>query len=347
MTQPPPPPPLGTRHPTIRRRALARAMSAATLAAVLATTGAAVRAQPAPWPSKPVRLVVNTGAGSGADVTARLLAEPLSKAFGQPFVVEFKPGANGIIGTEFVARAPADGYTLLFTYTAAHVVNPALVAKLPYDPLKDFAPVAQIGSGGNLLVVPPDLPARDLKEFVAHVAAQPPDALSYGSWGNGSGGHIAMEALKQRTGLKMRHVPYKSAPAALADVIGGHIQVAFTSLAGGLPLVQSGKLRALAVSGPYRVPQLPEVRTMTEQGVPFDLAGYYAIVAPAGTPAPIVARLNAEINRLLADPAMASARERMGFSEFPLKTPEQFGQTLRTDLEAYGAIVRAAGIRIE
>ncbi len=319
--------------------------------AVLATAGTLV-CQPAafaqaPWPNKPVKVIVAGAAGSGTDIMARVFTEQLSKTFGQPFVIDNKAGANGIIGTDAVAKAPNDGYTLLFTYAAAQVVNQTLYDKVPYDGAKDFVAIAQIGAGGNLLVVPPSTPVKDLKEFIAWVKAKPADALSYGSWGNGSGGHLSMEALKQQAGLKMQHVPYKSTAAANTDLIGGQIQVAFSAMASALPLVQSGKLKAIAVSGPYHVPQLPDVKTMTEQGVKFDLTAWYGMFAPAGTPPAIVNNINKEIVRMIAAPENAERWKTMGFSEMPLKTPEQFAETVRNDIRDWGTIVRTGNIKAD
>ena len=168
--------------------------------------------------------------------------------------------------------------------------------------MKDFAPVAQVGAGGNLLVVSPKMPVNNLSEFIAYVKSKPADELSYGSWGSGSGGHLSMEALKQQTGLEIKHIPYKSPPTVLMDLMSGVIDAAFTSVPGGLPLVQSGKIKAIAISGPYRVPVLPDVKTMSEQGVKFDVAAYYAFFAPAGTPKDIVDKLNKEFNRILSTP---------------------------------------------
>jgi tripartite-type tricarboxylate transporter receptor subunit TctC len=317
----------------------------ASLAAIVLLPGTA--GAQGNWPTKPVHVIVNAAAGSGADTSARLFSERLSKKFGQPFVLDFKPGANGIVGTEAAAKAPKDGYTLLYTYTAAHVVNPALYPKLTYDPVRDFAGVAQIGAGGNLFVVAPKLPVNNLAEFIAYAKSKPADELSYGSWGSGSGGHISMEALKQQAGLQIKHIPYKSAPASLMDVMSGVLDTAFTSVPGGLPLVMSGKLRAIAVSGPYRVPQLPDVKTMSEQGVNFDVAAYYAFVAPAGTPKAIIDQLNQEINQILISPDTVERLTAMGFSKLPVKTPEEFDATIKNDLKVWGEIVRKGNIQID
>lgn len=298
------------------------------------------------WPSKPVRMIVPGAPGGSADITARIFSEALSKSFGQPFVIDNKAGANGVIATDALAKSPSDGYTILFTYAAAQVINPLVLSKLPYHPQKDFVPVVQIGSGGNLLLVNPALPVKDLKEFIAYVKARPADDLAYGSWGDGSGGHLTMEALLQKGGnLKARHVPYKSTPAMLTDVIGGHIPVAFSGIALGAPLVQSGKLRAIAVSGPIRVRQLPEVQTMTEQGISFDMESWYAVIAPAGTPQAIVERLNKEVNRLMAAPEMTENLKKIGFENYPANTPEQFARTIERDTREWSAIVKAAGIQ--
>jgi tripartite-type tricarboxylate transporter receptor subunit TctC len=301
----------------------------------------------ASWPTKPVRVVVSGAAGSGTDIAARAVMEPLSKVFGQPFVIDNKAGANGMLGTEAVARAPNDGYTLLFTYAAAQVVNQSLYDKVPYDGAKDFAAVAQVGAGGNLLIVSPTVPAKNLQEFIAYVKSKPANSLSYGSWGNGSGGHLSMEALKQQTGISMQHIPYKSSAAANTDLIGGQIQVAFSAVQSGLSLVQSGKIKALAISGPYTVPQLPEVKTMTEQGVKFDLAAWYGVFAPAGTPPAIVQAINREINKMIVAPEYAERWRNLGFSEMPVKTPEQFAETVRSDIREWGDIVRKGNIKAD
>lgn len=299
------------------------------------------------WPSKPVRLIVAGGAGSGTDLVARVLAEGFTKTFGQPFVVEPKAGANGLIATEMAARTPNDGYNFLVTYAAAQLVNPLIMDKVGYDPIRDFAPVVQIGSAGNLLVVNPSVPATNLAELIAYVKSQPPDSLSYGSWGVGSGGHLTMEALMQQTGVKMRHVPYKSTALANADVMSGHLQLAFTATATAQPLVQSGKLRAVAMSGPVRGKQLPDVKTMDEQGVPFPMAAWYGVFAPAGTPRAIVEALNKDARRMFAAPELQERWSALGFSDMPIETSEQFEATVRRDRERWAEIVRRGNIKAE
>ena len=322
-----------------------RALLGAAFASCVMAPGPAM-AQDA-WPNRPVKLIVPGGAGSGTDIVARVFAESFSTTFKQPFIVDNRAGANGMLGSQMAAKAPADGYTLLFTYAAAQVVNQSLYEKAGYDGAKDFAAIAQIGSGGNYLVVPAAFPANDLKSFIAHVKSRPTDELAYGSWGIGSGGHLSMEALNQQAGIRMRHVPYKSTAAANQDLLAGHIQVAFSATASALPLIQAGRLKALAVSGPHRVPLTPEVATMSEQGVKFDVAAWYGVFAPAGTPRAVVDRMNREINRIIADPANAERWKTMGFSQMPLRTPEEFAKQVREDIRDWGDVVRKGDIKPE
>lgn len=301
----------------------------------------------APWPNQAVKVIVAGGPGSGTDITARIFTEAFMKKFGQPFVVDNRQGANGMIATEAAAKAPKDGYTLLFTYAAAQVVNQSLYPKVNYDGAKDFAAVAQVGAGGNVLVVPASFPAKDLKEFIAYVKGKPADEISYGSWGIGSGGHLSMEALNQQAGIKLRHIPYKTTPAMLTDLLGGQIQVAFSATATAIPHIQSGKLRALAYSAPTRSSLLPDLPTLNEQGVKFDLVAWYGLFAPVGTPAAIVNALNAEVNRVLQAPDMADKLKAIGLSDWPIKTADQFAETVRRDVREWGDVVRKANIKVE
>lgn len=300
------------------------------------------------WPTKPVKVIVAGGPASGTDIAARLVSDHLSKLYGQPFVIDNRSGANGLIATEAAAKAPNDGYTLFFTYAAAHVVNQSLLPKVSYDVNKDFSAIAQIGAGGNLLVVPPGMPVNDLKQFIDYVKSKPANSLSYGSWGNGSGGHLSMEALKQKTGLQIVHIPYKTTAASNTDLMGGQIHAAFSAMASALPLIQAGKMKAIAVSGPYRVAQLPDVKTMSEQGVPFDLTAWFGVFAPAGTPPSIVTTLNKDIVRFLSNAGTGDAlKKSLGLTEVPLKTPAQFAETVKADVRDWGAIVRASNIKID
>ncbi|WP_035883993.1 Bug family tripartite tricarboxylate transporter substrate binding protein [Cupriavidus metallidurans] len=324
-----------------RRRNALRLFAMLGLGAALRPAGAA-----ATWPSRPIRLVVPASAGSGPDLFARPLAEMIGKRLGQSFVIDNKPGATGIIGNDIVAKAAPDGQTLLFTYAATVVINQTLQPKMPYDGLRDLAPIAQIGAGGNFLVVAPDFPARNLKEFVAHIRARP-DAYDYASWGIGSGGHLTMEALKMQTGIRLRHVPYKTVPQILNDMQGGVVRVAFVDTSSSLPLLRAGKLRALAVSGTRRGSASPDVPTMTEQGYPFDTNSWYGMFAPAGTPDAIVQRLNAEVNLALASAEMRERFMQLNMADPPIRTAAQFAQTVRDDVTAWGNVIRANHITVD
>ena len=315
-----------------------------------AATGMAplAMAQASEWPkARPVRIIATGVAGAGTDVYARLFAEQYSRTFGQSFIVENKPGANGAIGNDYVAKAAPDGYTLLWSYAAAVVVNHALMPKMPYDAIKDLQPIAQVGSGGNLLMVAPDLPVKDLKEFVALVKASP-GKYDYGSWGIGSGGHLSMEALAFQAGLKMNHVPYKATAALAQDMMGGVIKIAFLAVETAQVVQKAGKGKPIAISGTRRAPNMADIPTMTEQGYKFDIDAWYCLMAPAGTPLPIVRRLNEETNRLLQDPAMGQRLTALNFSmPAPIKSVDQFAQTIRDDIDAWTKVIKAANIKPE
>lgn len=317
-----------------------------TLAALALAALAPWAAAQAGYPERPVTLVVPTAPGGGTDTLARFVAERLGRALKQPFVVDNKPGANGIPGTDHVARAQPDGYRLLFTYTAAHVVNPVIMRKLPYDALKDFAPIAQIGRAGNLMLASPQLPVRTLQEFVDHVKARP-GQLNYCSWGTGSGGHLTMESLKKQAGLVMTHVPYKGSAPCMQDIVSGQVQAGFADISSSMELVRAGKLRALATSGPTRVPRLPEVPTLTEAGYPFSTYSWYGLFAPAGTPRPIVQKLNAAMQDLLKDPATLERLRELNFTDIPITTPEQFAETVRTDMAQWGELARSLNLALD
>ena len=330
-------------NPSVQRRRWCLAAGAA-LALPHAITAA--QAQTADWPNRPIRFSVPSAPGGPTDTFARIFAEQMSRTFGQPIVIDNKPGANGIIGNDLVAKAAPDGYTLLFTYAAAIAINHTLIPKLPYDALKDLQPIAQIGAGGNLLVVTADFPAKNLREFI-DLARAAPDKYDYGSWGVGSGGHLAMEALKMQAGLKIRHIPYKSVPFILTDLLGGSIKVAFVDSTTSLPHIRNGKLRPLVGSGTKRGPALPDLPTMTEAGYKFDVDAWYGMFAPAGTPMGVVQRVNQEVNRVLASPEMRARFTALNQAEPPVKSVEQFAQTVRDDIAAWGAVIKAADVKAE
>lgn len=314
--------------------------------AAIALTGAAAAQDAGNYPDKLVTLVVPGAPGGGLDIMARLFADQLGKAFKQSFIVDNRAGANGIIGTDFAAKGPADGTRVLFTYAAPMVINPALYKKLPYDTLKDFAPVAQVGRGGNVLLVKKDLPVNTVQEFVAYAKAHP-DKLSYCSWGNGSGGHLTMESLKKQAGLQITHVPYKSTMACTQDLMGGQIDTGFGDAASTIEPIKAGRVKALAYSGATRLPQLPNVPTMTQAGYPFTAYPWYGFFVPAKTPPAVVNRLNEAINRIQKDPAVVKRLVELNMADRPITTPAEFTTTIRKDLQDWGTLVKAIGVTLD
>ena len=328
------------------RRPWLRAAMALLLGASAALTLPARAQSPESWPSRPIRLIVPFTPGGVTDTSGRLIAELLGKRLGQQVVVENKPGASGNIGTAQVQAAAADGYTLLLAFDGTMVINPHVFAKVPFDTLKDFAPVGKIGDATLILVAHPDVPARTLGEALALSRTQS-GGLSYGTSGTGGTPHIAGELLKARTGANLVHVPYKGGGQAMADVLGGSIPLVYTAVAGAHGHVKSGKLRAIAVSGAQRSTALPEVPTFIESGVPdFVVNSWVGLLAPARTPAPVLERLNTELNAVLNDPAARERLHTLGIDATP-GSGEQFRQEMARDLARYGQVVRSAGIRLE
>ncbi|MFC7516722.1 Bug family tripartite tricarboxylate transporter substrate binding protein [Herbaspirillum sp. GCM10030257] len=319
-------------------------LQAIALTALLATTGTVPAAD---WPmDRPIRMIVPTPPGGGTDIFSRVVANHLGKALGQTIVVENKGGANGLIGQTAAAKSAGDGYTILFTYTAAIAVNPALQPSMPYDTLKDLKPVAQIGSGGNYLVVASDVPAKDVKSFIEW-AKQQREPVNYGSWGVGSGGHLTMEAVKMHTGIKLNHVPYRGSGPLITDLAAGTVKVAFADTVATLPYLKNGKFRALAASGSARAPMTPDVPTLSEQGVPFKLDSWYGLFVPAGTPDAVIKRLNAEVLKIVGLPEIKERFLQMNMASSPQKSPEEFEETVRKDMQAWGDIVRKNNIKVE
>lgn len=314
----------------------------------LALAAAAAFALPAaaqdPYPNRPVRLVVPFVPGGVTDSSARVVAEYLGRRLGQQVVVDNKPGASGNIGAQQVAQAAPDGYTLVLGFDGTMVINPHVFAKVPFDTLKDFAPVGKIGNAVLILVANPALPAKSLAEVIALSKTQP---LAYGTSGIGGTPHIAGEMLAQRTGARLEHVPYKGGGQAIADAIGGSIPLVYTAVAGAHGHVKSGKLKAIAVSSAQRSGSLPDVPTFAESGVAdFVVDSWVGILAPAKTPQPVLARLNAELNAVLNDPAVREKLALLGIEPTP-GPADAFRQQMVRNLAAYGPIVKAAGIKLE
>ncbi len=297
-----------------------------------------------PFPSKPLRIIVPFSPGGVADSSARVISEKLGARLGQSVVVENRPGASGNIGTQQVAAAAPDGYTLLLGFDGTMVVNPHVYARLPFDTLRDFAPVTKLGDATLILVAHPSVPAKDLREFLTIAKRQ---NFSYGSAGTGSTPHLAGELLAQRTGIGLTHVPYKGGGQAMGDVVGGQIPLVFTAIATAQQFVRSGKLKGLGVSSARRSGSLPEVPTFIESGLDgFVVDSWVGILAPAKTPQSVVARLHKEIAAVLAEPETRERYATLGI-EPAANSPEQFSQQIRADLARWEKVVKQAGIRIE
>jgi tripartite-type tricarboxylate transporter receptor subunit TctC len=306
---------------------------------------AAMTALAQPYPSKPIKIVVPYPPGGFNDTLGRTLAAKFTEDWGQPAIVENKPGANTLIGSDYVAKSPADGYTLLIV-AFPFAVTPSLIKSMPYDTLKDFAPIALAAQSPNLLVVNPTLPVKSVAELVAMAKAKP-DSLSYASTGNGSSNHISMELFKSLAGVRIVHIPYKGSAPAVTDLLGGQIQVMFDNAPNVLPQVKAGRLRALAQTGAARSAVAPDLPTVAETGVPgYELTVWFGLVAPAGTPRDVIRKLNAEVLKILA---MSEVRERfLAQGVEPLgSTPEQFGDHIRSQMAKWGKVVRDAGVEAE
>jgi len=313
---------------------------AALLAAVLLAGEAAAQ----PWPSKPVRLVVPLSAGGFADVPARLLAPRLSAQLGRQFYVDNRPGAGGTLGTDNVAKSEPDGHTLLFTATP-HVISPWLYKTLPYDALKDFAPVARVASGPYALVVHPQLKVGSVIELIAAARARP-GAIDYASSGNGSAQHLVTAMFASLAGIRLNHVPYKGSGPAIQDLVSGQVKLSFAGIPNVIAHVRSGRLRILAVTTTTRWPDLPDTPTVAQAGVAgYEAALWVALLAPAATPANIVQRLYAETGNALKDPEMQQSLRAAGIAPSLLE-PQELGAFLRAEYEKWGRVVRETGATI-
>ena len=313
----------------------------ATLALAAVLCGAA---QSQDYPSKPVRIVVPYSAGGNADILGRTLAQKLGDALKQPFVVENRAGANGGIGTDFVAKSAPDGYTLLVTASGPITVNPILYARVPYDPIKDFAPISQCAVYQYVLVTLASSRYKTIADIVAAARAKP-GTVSYGSTGVGGGNHLAGELLALATGTQLTHVPYKGSAPALADLLGGQLSIMFDTVITSVPQIRAGKLRAFAVSSGKRASSLPEVPTLQEAGIKgFDISQWQGFLAPAGTPRAIVDLLNVATVRAMRAPDVHERIAVQGGNEIVTGTPEDFAALIKSDLQMYAKLIRDARI---
>ena len=297
------------------------------------------------YPSRLVRIVVPQAAGGGTDTFARAIGQRLSERWGQSVVIENKAGAGGVVGTDFVAKSAPDGYTLLVTYEGSQAINQSLYEKLPFDSLKDFYPVATIAVTPFILIAGPRVQAKTLKEFIAFARANP-DSLSYGSAGNGSVNHLLGEMLKTEAGIRLVHVPYKGASAAIADVMGGHLDAAFASVPSVISSVQSNVVRALAVSSAKRVAIAPDIPTIAEAGFEkFDVNPWWGILAPAGLSPAIAQKIAADIAEILKTPEMQDVLAKQGATPL-ISSPEAFRDLLAQDIAKWSKVVKASGATI-
>ena len=317
------------------------------LATIAVLPGGTTLAQAtAPFPSKPVRIVVPFPAGGPLDTTGRVLAQELSKAWGQSVVVDNRPGAGGNIGADLVAKSAPDGYTVVMGALSTHAVNPSLYPSMPYDAVRDFAPITLVAVTPNVLVVNPSLPVNSVKELVAYAKANP-NKLSFGSGSNGSAGHLAGELFKVDTGTDVVHVPYKGAAPAMQALLAGDTQFMFDNLASAMPQVKAGKLRALAVTTAKRSSLAPELPTMAEAGLAgFDISTWFGLLAPAGTPPEVIVRWNADVVKILRSPEMRERMVAQGAEPAPT-TPAEFAAFIATELPKYAKIVKASGAKVD
>jgi tripartite-type tricarboxylate transporter receptor subunit TctC len=316
------------------------------VAGSLSLTVVFAQAQTAGYPVKPVRWVVPFPPGGSADIMGRMIGQDLAKTLGQQVVIENRAGASAIVGSEYVAKSPADGYTLLQANVSQMTIHPSLYPRLPYDPLKDFAPVTVLGIVTSVMVTTPSLPVASVRDLVA-MAKKRPGQLNFTSSGAGSSTHLTGELLKQRAGIAMTHINYKGSGPALTDVMAGFVEIMFENLPSALPFINANKLKVLAVTGKDRSPVVKSVPTLAESGFPgFDMVSWQALVAPAGTPRAVVDRLNAEVAKVLKTPEMKEKMTGLG-TDVVANSPEQFAQYLREETAKWSKIVKDAGIKLE
>ena len=317
------------------------------LCAGMLLTLAATAAQAQAYPARPIRFVVPYAPGGPLDLIARAIGQKLTEATGQAVVVDNKPGAGGNIGADIVAKTAPDGYTIVMGAVATHAINPTLYPKIPYDPVKDFTPVAMVAVVPNVLVVNPALPVKSVKELIDFAKAKP-SYLNFASGSTGSTGHLAGELFNALAGVQMVHIPYKGGAPAMADLLAGQVQLMFDNLANALPQVKAGKLRALAVTTAQRSAFAPDLPTLAEAGVPgFDLTTWFGIFLPGNAPRDIVLRLNTEINKALNAPDMKDRLEKMGAEPPANNTPERFAAFIKVEFDKYARVIKASGAKVE
>jgi tripartite-type tricarboxylate transporter receptor subunit TctC len=331
-------------QPSSRRRACAAAALGCAL--FLATGTALAQASgAASYPSKPIHIVVTFTTGGAPDILARLIGERLQADWGQPVIVDNRPGAGGNPGADSVAKAPPDGHTFVVGTVGTHSINGALYAKMPYDMVKDFAPITLLATTPNLLVVNNDVPAKNVQELIALGRKQ--GKMSFASAGSGTSIHVSGELFKSMTGIDMEHIPYKGRASAIPDVLGGRVTMMFDNMPSSLPLVREGKLRALGVTSLQRSPAAPEIPTIAEQGLPgFDAVSWFALFAPAGTPRPIVDKLQQEVKKIITGPEVGKRLADLGL-EAVGSTPDELAAYQRTEIAKWAKVVKDSGAKVE
>jgi tripartite-type tricarboxylate transporter receptor subunit TctC len=317
-----------------------------TVVAATMFAATAAGAFAADYPTKPIRLVVPFSAAGTTDFLARAIAQKLGQNMGTTVIVDNRPGAGGNIGSDLVAKADPDGYTLLLGTVGTHAINASLYKKMPYDTVKDFAPITLVASVPNIVVVHPSVPAKSIKELLA-LAKSKPGQLSFASSGNGSSIHLSGELFKSMAGVDMLHVPYKGSGPAVSDLIGGQVNLMFDNMPSSLPHVKAGRLRAIAVTSAKRSPAMPDLPTIAESGVPgYDAVAWFGVLAPAGTPPAIVKKLNAEIVKVLKSPDVAARLAGQG-AEPVSNTPEEFSAYIKTEMVKWAKVIKASGAQVD
>jgi tripartite-type tricarboxylate transporter receptor subunit TctC len=298
-----------------------------------------------PYPTRPIRFISPFAPGGSTTAMARLIGQKLTESWGYNVIVDNRPGGNTIIGTDALAKSTPDGHTIILT-TNTHVINPSLFPKLPYDPIKDFAPVGNIYSSEFILVINPSVPANNLQELIALAKAKP-GQLNYATTGAGGSSHLANELLNILAGIKTQHIPYKGAGPALVDLIGGQVQMFINNPLTVIAHIKNGRLRAIAVTGEARVPALPQVPTFTESGLPgLDVKPWFCVLAPAGTPKPVIGKLSTELARIIAMPDVQEYLAKQGMNPFS-STPEQLATLMKADMAKWAKVIKSANIKLE